>query len=78
MSESKYMSIEEAAEFSRSSHWTVRSKLSKGVLQRYKFGSKTLILRADLMRLIHAESPAEAAARNVQRERRKTSKSAEL
>ena len=69
--ESPYMSVPEAAAFCRVSVWTVRAWLSAGRLPRQKAGGRTLIARADVQALVRRETPQEAAARNVARERRR-------
>jgi excisionase family DNA binding protein len=44
----------EAAELLRVSHWTVNNWLSSGKLGRVKFGSRTLLSRADLESFLQA------------------------
>lgn len=55
--EPEYLSIPEAAEFCRVSHWTFRQWLSQGRLRRYhpKDSSRTLVKKADVLALIQPE-----------------------
>ena len=60
-------SVEAAAEkLGRISKWTIYSYLSSGKLKRTKVGGRTMIRESELMRLIHDETPAEAAERNIE------------
>jgi excisionase family DNA binding protein len=59
-------SVEAAAEkLGGISKWTIYSYLSSGKLKRTKVGARTMIRESELMRLIHDETPAEAAERNI-------------
>ncbi len=60
----KYLRVQGAAEVAKLSPWTVRRYLTDGKLTRYKIGGVTLVDEGELLALIHAETPAEAAARN--------------
>ena len=46
------VSKKEAAELLRVSHWTISAWLSQGKLRRIKAGSRTLIAKADLEKLL--------------------------
>ena len=61
----KYLRVRGAAEIAQLSPWTVRRYLSDGKLTRYKIGGATLVAEDELFALIRAETPAEAAARNM-------------
>jgi hypothetical protein len=66
----KLHSIESAASFLGGlSPWTIRRWLTDGKLQRVKVGSRTMIRESDLIAMAHPETPAQAAARNIRRER---------
>jgi hypothetical protein len=63
--EDKLFSINAAAAFLGGlSPWTIRRYLTLGLLQRTKVGGRTMIWESELRRLIHDETPQEAARRN--------------
>ena len=65
----KLHSIESAAIFLGGlSPWTIRRWLSDGKLTRVKVGSRTMVQEAELIAIAQPETPAQAAARNAQRE----------
>jgi excisionase family DNA binding protein len=62
----KLYSVQAAAEkLGGLSKWTIYAYLSSGKLKRTKVGGRTMIRESELMRLIHDETPAEAAERNI-------------
>jgi hypothetical protein len=66
----KLHSIESAAEFLGGlSPWTIRRWLSDGKLTRVKVGSRTMCMESELIAKAQPETPAQAAARNIKRER---------
>lgn len=66
----KLHSIESAAVFLGGlSPWTIRRWLSDGKLTRVKVGSRTMVREAELIAMAQPETPAQAAARNIRRER---------
>ncbi len=62
-----YLRVEKAGEISTLSPWTIRQYLTSGKLTRYKIGGRTLVDEDELLALIRAETPREAAARNSKR-----------
>lgn len=59
-------SVEGAAEkLGGISKWTIYAYLSSGKLKRTKVGGRTMIRESELVRLIHDETPGEAAERNI-------------
>jgi hypothetical protein len=67
----KLHSIESAAEFLGGlSPWTIRRWLSDGRLQRVKVGSRTMVTEQSLISMAQPETPAQAAARNIAKERK--------
>jgi hypothetical protein len=66
----KYLRVRGAADVAKLSHWTVRRYLTDGKLTRYKIGGVTLVDEGELLALIHAETPAQAAVRNLAAEAR--------
>jgi excisionase family DNA binding protein len=46
---SDFVTVDEAARLVGLSHWTVRSWLHKGLLTRYKSGSRTVVSRLELL-----------------------------
>jgi hypothetical protein len=66
----KLHSVESAAVFLGGlSPWTIRRWLSDGKLTRVKVGSRTMVKEAELIAMAQPETPAQAAARNIRRER---------
>lgn len=66
----KLHDVESAAEFLGGlSPWTIRAWLSQGKLTRVKVGSRTMVLEAELVALAKPETPAQAAARNIDNKR---------
>ena len=51
------------------SPWTIRRWLTAGRLTRIKVGSRTMVLEEELIAMAQPETPAQAAARNRERER---------
>jgi hypothetical protein len=52
------------------SPWTIRRWITTGKLTRVKVGSRTMVREAELLAMVHPETPAQTAARNSSRERR--------
>jgi hypothetical protein len=66
----KYLRVPGAADRAKLSPWTIRRYLSDGRLTRYKICGATLIDEAELLALIRPETPEQAAARKIARERK--------
>ena len=47
-----FLTVDDAAQLVCLSHWTVRSWLHKGLLTRYKSGSRTVVNRSELLELL--------------------------
>jgi excisionase family DNA binding protein len=49
----EFLRVKHAAELMGCSDWTIWKKLTAGELQRYKFGSLTMVKRSELLELVH-------------------------
>jgi excisionase family DNA binding protein len=47
-----FLTVDQAAQLVRLSHWTVRSWLQKGLLTRYKSASRTIVSRSELLEVL--------------------------
>jgi excisionase family DNA binding protein len=60
--ESKFLTVDEAAQLAHLSHWTIRRWLQAKRLTRYKAGpQKTVVSRPELLALIEPKPEIEAA-----------------
>jgi excisionase family DNA binding protein len=65
---SLFLTVEGAALLLGLSHWSIRAKLTKGELTRYKVGARTLVSRAELLeRVTPVAVPLRAVANRVAR-----------
>jgi excisionase family DNA binding protein len=55
-----FITVDEAAQLVRLSHWTLRSWLHKGRLTRYKSGSRTVVNRSELLGLLETQEGEQA------------------
>jgi excisionase family DNA binding protein len=46
---SLYLTVDAAAQLLGLSHWTIRQKITRGELTRYKVGARTLVSRTELL-----------------------------
>jgi excisionase family DNA binding protein len=62
-----FLTVDEAALLVGLSHWTLRSWLHKGLLTKYKSGSRTVISRTELLALVEPQeiAPANESARQM-------------